>query len=32
VRDALNQAAAWKHYHKALLPLSNGMLLLQKPR
>jgi predicted O-methyltransferase YrrM len=32
VRDALNQAAAWKNYHKALLPLSNGMLLLQKPR
>lgn len=32
VRDALDQAASWKHYHKALLPLSNGMLLLQKPR
>jgi caffeoyl-CoA O-methyltransferase len=32
VRDALNQAAAWKHYHKVLLPVSNGVLLLQKPR
>lgn len=32
VRDALDQAAAWTGYHKVLLPLSNGMLLLQKPR
>jgi predicted O-methyltransferase YrrM len=32
VKDALRQAAKWKHYHKVLLPLSNGVLILQKPR
>jgi caffeoyl-CoA O-methyltransferase len=32
VKDALRQASKWKKYHKVLLPLSNGMLILQKPR
>jgi predicted O-methyltransferase YrrM len=32
VRDALDLGAQWTTYHRVLLPLANGMFILQKPR
>jgi caffeoyl-CoA O-methyltransferase len=32
VRDCLDLAAQWTGYHRVLLPVANGMLLMLKPR